>query len=327
MIRKLLILIIIGNFILGTALPVLAAEGSEGSSSGSSSDTGSSSGSSGSSSDTGSSSGSSGSSSDTGSSSGGSGSSSDTGSSSGSSGSSSDTGSSSGSSGQGQSGTGLTSEPTGSPTREQSQEHIQVTSEPTGVPSQDQSQDQLLTPGDLVTGASPQQSQDLSQSRDQTDLTDQYLQQVQDKQSQLLQDQQLAQDQDRLKTELALYSITIAAPVSGSNATQFISLANQINQSYAVADQAQTRIENRDPVTRFFLGGDTAAAETLLQLTDQNQDRIHLLEQELQNCDCNLTIRDQLQQQLVTLDQDQDRLKTLANQTLQDKGLLGGLFR
>jgi hypothetical protein len=58
-----------------------------------------------------------------------------------------------------------------------------------------------------------------------------------------------------------------------------------------------------------------------------NQDRLRLLEQNLQYCDCNQTIRDQLQQQLMTISQDQDRLRILANQTLQDTGIFGGLFR
>jgi hypothetical protein len=110
------------------------------------------------------------------------------------------------------------------------------------------------------------------------------------------------------------------------NGSHFAQLADQINRSYASIDQLQTRIENRDPISRFFLGGDTTAAQALLQDTLQNQDRIRLMEQDLQSCDCNQTIRDQLQQQLTTISQDQDRLRTLANQTLQDRGLFSRLF-
>lgn len=285
MIRKALVLIILGCLILGTALPVLASGGSDSGSSGSSESGG-------------------------GSSSGNGGASSDSGSSSGNGGSSSDqTGSSgSGSSDQGRSGPGSTNGPTSVPTQEQSRDQSQVTAGPTAVPTQEQ-------------------SQNLSQSQYQTELNDQYLEQIHDRQSLLLQDQQLTQDQDRLKTELALYSITIAAPVLERNATQFVDLATQVNQSYGVTDQLQTRIENRDPITRFFIGGDATAAQTLLQLTAQNQDRIRLMEQDLQNCDCNQTIRDHLQQQLTTITKDQERLRTLANQTLQDRGIFGGLFR
>ncbi len=177
--------------------------------------------------------------------------------------------------------------------------------------------------GDLTQG----QSQDQSQSRDQTVLNDQYLQQVHDRQSQLMQDRQLAQDPQMLNRDLALYSITIAGNVTGMNGSHFAQLADQINQTYASTDQLQTRIENRDPITRFFLGGDATAAQALLQDTTQNQDRIRLMEQDLQSCDCNQTIHDQLQQQLTTISQDQDRLRTLANQTIQDKGVFGGFFR
>jgi hypothetical protein len=176
--------------------------------------------------------------------------------------------------------------------------------------------------GDLTQG----QSQDQSQSRDQTYLNDQYMQQVHDRQSQLMQDRQLAQDPQMLNLDLALYSVSIAGNVTGMNGSHFAQLADQINRSYASIDQLQTRIENRDPISRFFLGGDAPAAQALLQDTTLNQDRIRLMEQDLQSCDCNQTIRDQLQQQLTTISQDQDRLRTLANQTLQDRGLFGRLF-
>jgi hypothetical protein len=296
MIRKVVVIIILGCLILGTAAPVLA----EGSGDGGNNGGGSSSGNGGGSSDSGSSSGNGGGSSDSGSSSG--------------DGSSSVDGGSRGSGSGDQIGTGpgATSEPSEVPTQDQSrdrsQDQSQVTSEPSEVPTQDQSRDQ-------------------SQSQDQTELNDQYLQQVHDRQAQLLQDQQLSQDQERLNRDLALYSVTIAENVTGINGSQFVQLADQVNQSYSITEQARTRIQERSRITRLFLGGDAAAAQTLLQVTEQNQDRIRLMEQDLQNCDCNQTIRDQLQEQLMTISQDQDRLRTLANQTLQDRGIFGGLFR
>ncbi len=294
MIRKVVVLIILGCLILGTTAPVLA----EGSGNGGNNGGGSSAGSGGGSSDSGSSAGNGGGSSDSGSSSGDGSSSADGGS------------RGSGSGDQIGAGPGATSEPSEVPTQDQSrdrsQDQSQVTSEPSEIPTQDQSRDR-------------------SQSQDQTELNDQYLQQVHDRQAQLLQDRQLSQDQ--LSRDLALFSITTAGNVTGRNATQFVQLADQVNQSYSITEQARTRIQERSRITRFFLGGDTAAAQTLLQVTEQNQDRIRLMEQDLQNCDCNQTIRDQLQEQLMTISQDQDRLRTLANQTLQDRGLFGGLFR
>jgi hypothetical protein len=279
---KIMVLIILGCVILGTAAPVLAAGGSDGTSG-----NGGSSGNGGGSSASGSSSGNGGSS---------------AGNSGGVSGSGSS--SSSGNGDQTQTGPGTPGEVSGVPTQEQSRDRSQVTSEPSEVPTQEQSR---------------------LQSSNQTALNDQYLQQVHDKQVQLVQDRQLSQDQ--VNRALALYSLTTAGNISGRNATQFVQLAEQVNQSYSVIDQARTRIQERSRITLFLLGGDAAAAQTLLQVTDQNRDRIQLMEQDLQNCDCNQTIRDQLQEQLMTLSQDQDRLRTLANQTLEDRGIFGGFFR
>jgi hypothetical protein len=279
---KIMVLIILGCVILGTAAPVLAAGGSDGTSG-----NGGSSGNGGGSSASGSSSGNGGSS---------------AGNSGGVSGSGSS--SSSGNGDQTQTGPGTPGEVSGVPTQEQSRDRSQVTSEPSEVPTQEQSR---------------------LQSSNQTALNDQYLQQVHDKQVQLVQDRQLSQDQ--VNRALALYSLTTAGNISGRNATQFVQLAEQVNQSYSVIDQARTRIQERSRITLFLLGGDAAAAQTLLQVTDQNRDRIQLMEQDLQNCDCNQTIRDQLQEQLMTLSQDQDRLRILANQTLEDRGIFGGFFR
>jgi hypothetical protein len=277
-----MVLIILGCVILGTAAPVLAAGGSDGTSG-----NGGSSGNGGGSSASGSSSGNGGSS---------------AGNSGGVSGSGSS--SSSGNGDQTQTGPGTPGEVSGVPTQEQSRDRSQVTSEPSEVPTQEQSR---------------------LQSSNQTALNEQYLQQVHDKQVQLVQDRQLSQDQ--VNRALALYSLTTAGNISGRNATQFVQLAEQVNQSYSVIDQARTRIQERSRITLFLFGGDAAAAQTLLQVTDQNRDRIQLMEQDLQNCDCNQTIRDQLQEQLMTLSQDQDRLRILANQTLEDRGIFGGFFR
>jgi hypothetical protein len=298
---KIMVLIILGCVILGTAAPVLAAGGSDGTSG-----NGGSSGNGGGSSASGSSSGNGGSS---------------AGNSGGVSGSGSS--SSSGNGDQTQTGPGTPGEVSGVPTQEQSRDRSQVTSEPSEVPTQEQSRDRSQVTSE--PSEVPTQEQSRLQSSNQTALNDQYLQQVHDKQVQLVQDRQLSQDQ--VNRALALYSLTTAGNISGRNATQFVQLAEQVNQSYSVIDQARTRIQERSRITLFLFGGDAAAAQTLLQVTDQNRDRIQLMEQDLQNCDCNQTIRDQLQEQLMTLSQDQDRLRILANQTLEDRGIFGGFFR
>jgi hypothetical protein len=237
-------------------------------------------------------------------------------------------GSSSGNGGSGSSssGSGATgSESSSSGTGGQGASGPMGTGQPIESPTQEQSQTRNQTPGTGLPGAVPIQEQ--LQSRDQTHLEDQYLQQVHDRQSQLSQDQQLARDQQRLTVDVALYSVTVAEPVIGMNGTSFNQMAQQINQSYAILDQEQTRIQDQNPIVRFFLGGNRTAAQTILNVTAQDQDRIRLMEQDLQSCSCNQTIREQLMQQLTTLSQDQDRLRTFANQTLQDRGVFGGFFR
>jgi hypothetical protein len=79
---------------------------------------------------------------------------------------------------------------------------------------------------------------------------------------------------------------------------------------------------------RMLIGGDQEAAGLLIQYADQNQQRIRQMEQLLANCtDCDSQIRLMLEDQVLALSQEQNRLLTLGQQEQADRGLFGWLFR
>ena len=178
--------------------------------------------------------------------------------------------------------------------------------------SQDQSQDKTRLQ-DQSSSPSPDRTQD--QDRIYEENVTRYFAQVQDRQQDLLRDPSLSTDQQNY--DLALYSLSIAGNVTGSESPDLTRLYQEIAQTTPILDQAQRQIHDRDPLSR-----------TLLQTTSQNQDRIREMEQLLQNCTtCDSQVRLQLEEQLQVLSQNQTRLRELALQEQNNKGWLGWLFR
>jgi hypothetical protein len=305
MIRHILIILLVGLIVLAPVSPVLASgnDASGGGSDGGSDSSGSSSGGNGSD----------GSSSD------------DSG------GSSSGGNGGDDSSSDGSSGSGSSSGDTGRD-RDQSQDRAD-TPEPTGVPTGEplRSEDRERSEQAVIEQQGVQ-----IQDRDRDELQgrsrDDFLEMVQEKEQELLQDRDRDQlqdrDRDQLNRTLALYTLSIAGNVTRDSGPELVRLAAQVNQSLENATRAEERIQSRSTFMRTLLGGDTDAAGILIRTAEQNREQIRLMEQLVQNCtDCDPQVQEQLMEQIRSLEQEQNRLTVLGGQELEDKGLLGWLFR
>lgn len=153
-----------------------------------------------------------------------------------------------------------------------------------------------------------------------------YFSEVQQRQQELQSEPGLSNDQRNY--ELATYSLSIAGSVARNDSPDLTRLYQEIQQSMTTIDQTQQQIRDRDPLTRTLLGGDAQAAQTLLQTTTQNQDRIREMDQLLLNCTtCDSQVRQQLEDQLQVLSQNQTQLQQYAQQELNNRGWFGWLFR
>jgi len=114
----------------------------------------------------------------------------------------------------------------------------------------------------------------------------------------------------------------------GGIGPQVSGYAREFNNSLQVQIQAEERIENRNALVRFFAGGDEAAATTLEQETARNQVRILEMQQLIAQCqDCDVPVKEMLQEQLHEMETVQTRLQQLAQNEKQDKGIFGWLWK
>jgi len=114
--------------------------------------------------------------------------------------------------------------------------------------------------------------------------------------------------------------------VGGKNLTE---VANHFNESVKKMAQAEEKLQKRSGFARFFAGGDRKVAE---EIDEQLGENIHKL-QKLRNvehfecADCDPEVKAMLNEQIQALDQEQTRLRTIAEEERDSKGLLGWLWK
>jgi hypothetical protein len=109
----------------------------------------------------------------------------------------------------------------------------------------------------------------------------------------------------------------------GRNVSQ---IAREFNNSVQATIRAEERIQTRNWLVRFFVGGDREAAEDIEQEVNRNRQRIQELKQLREECDCDEEVRNMLQEQIQNMEQEQNRLQQSAQNEKKDKGIFGWLF-
>ena len=104
-------------------------------------------------------------------------------------------------------------------------------------------------------------------------------------------------------------------------------IARDFNNSIQSTIRAETRVEERSGFTRFFAGGDEAAAEEIEKEVAANRARIAELAQLRETCPCDETTRALFQEQITTMAQEQERLGELVAKEKKSKGLLGWMWK
>jgi hypothetical protein len=198
-----------------------------------------------------------------------------------------------------------------------------------GMDGQQMAQEQQQEMLNVSSGAGIQTQQHVrqqAQNSSELQLMVQERQQTMDQQAdQLPQGEQVAvQNQNQVR--LAVYAFTAAEALAGETGPQLSQHAQQINASLQVTVQAEEQIHTRSSLVRFFLGGDQAAADEILQQVEQNQNRLQEMNQLLAQCECDDDTKAMLQEQLQNIEQEQNRLQTLAQEEQQDRGFFGWLI-
>ena len=133
--------------------------------------------------------------------------------------------------------------------------------------------------------------------------------------------------QNQNKVRLAVHALLAMEDIVGGIGSNISQIARDFNNSQQVTLRLEERIEARNAVMRFLMGGDEAAAGELEQEMNQTRTRIQDLKQLREECSCSDDIKNIIQEQIQSMEQEQERLQQLAQEEKQNKGLLGWLWK
>jgi len=131
------------------------------------------------------------------------------------------------------------------------------------------------------------------------------------------------QNQVQNRVQLAVHALLAAENRTGGIGMNVSAIAREVNNSVQTTTRAEEQIQARNGLIRFFFGGDQDAARLIREEAQQNLERAAELRLTIGNCTCDDETQAMLQEQVRTIEQEQERLMTLANEELQNRGLLG----
>lgn len=115
--------------------------------------------------------------------------------------------------------------------------------------------------------------------------------------------------------------------IDGGIGQNVSAIARQYNNSVATRLQAEEQINQNTGLQRIFFGGDTEAAETILQNLNDSTEQIVEMKSLVENCTCDNETRALLMEQIGVMEQEQERLRLLADGEISDNGLFGWIWK
>lgn len=133
--------------------------------------------------------------------------------------------------------------------------------------------------------------------------------------------------QNQNKVRVAVHALLGAENLTGGIGRNVSEIARQFNNSVEATTQAEEKIHARDWFSRFFFGGDEVAAGEIESELEQNRLRLQNLTGLMEGCECSEEVKAMLQEQIQNLEQEQTRLRELAQAEKQNKGLFGWMWK
>jgi len=136
-------------------------------------------------------------------------------------------------------------------------------------------------------------------------------------------DQNRMEKRDQNQVRLAVHTLLAAENRTGGIGRNISVIAREFNNSVKKTLEAEEQIRGRHGFVRFLFGGDEDAARLIAEEAQRNRERVTELGQSIENCTCDNETREMLREQVRTIEQEQDRLRALAEEELQHRGLFG----
>lgn len=127
---------------------------------------------------------------------------------------------------------------------------------------------------------------------------------------------------DKNRVRLAVHALLGAENRTAGIGENVSAIARELNDSVQKTVRAEEQIRARHAFTRFLFGGDAEAARLIEEEAQQNRERATELRFLIGNCTCDEETRTMLREQVRTIELDQDRLRALASEEMQARGLL-----
>jgi len=137
--------------------------------------------------------------------------------------------------------------------------------------------------------------------------------------------QEVLQNQNRVR--LAIQAILAAgAGEEGANG-QISIIAEELNNSVYTTIMAEERVRERNQIVSFFTGGDHESAEEILRQVEENRIRVEELKQLIQQYDFSDDVAAVLQEQIINIEVEQNRLRVISEEKIQNNGIFGFFFQ
>jgi hypothetical protein len=138
-------------------------------------------------------------------------------------------------------------------------------------------------------------------------------------------EQNVLKNQNRVR--LAVHALLEMKDDIGGIGPQVSEIAKHFNNSVQNTIKAEEKVQTRSALSRFFAGGDKKAAEEIEADVKANQEKIQELKQLKEQCECGEEVKALMQEQIQSMEQEQNRLGELAQKEKKSKGLFGWIWK
>jgi hypothetical protein len=125
----------------------------------------------------------------------------------------------------------------------------------------------------------------------------------------------------------AVHAFLALGDLDGGIGKNVSAIAREYNNSLATRLQAEEQIHQNAGLGRFFFGGDTEAAGTILADLNRSREQVREMKRLVENCTCDNETGALLMEQIRAMEQEQERLRELAEGEISEKGLFGWIWK
>ena len=133
--------------------------------------------------------------------------------------------------------------------------------------------------------------------------------------------------QNQKMAQVAVQTMESTASMFGKSEANISKVSNEIKNSFEVTTRAEERIRSKSGFVKFFMGGDNEAAGLIAQEIVRNENRIRELNRLIEESDFDPQTKAILQELIQNIEQEQLRLKLLAEKEMNNKGILGWIWK